>query len=91
VLQDRLLSSVLGITDPRRDQRIQFVGGNHGDDELVKRVKALTNGDKVAVAFSLHPTSIGDLFAIADRAQVMPPKSTWFEPKLRDGLVTHRF
>jgi uncharacterized protein (DUF1015 family) len=91
VLQDRLLSSVLGITDPRRDQRIQFVGGNHGSNELVKRVKALTTGDKVAVAFSLHPTSIDDLFAIADRDQVMPPKSTWFEPKLRDGLVTHRF
>ena len=91
VLQDRLLSSVLGITDPRRDQRIQFVGGNQGDDELVRRVKALTTGDQVAVAFSLHPTSIDDLFAIADRDQVMPPKSTWFEPKLRDGLVTHRF
>ena len=91
VLQDRLLSSVLGITDPRRDQRIQFVGGNQGDGELVKRVKALTHGDKVAVAFSLHPPSIDDLFAIADREQVMPPKSTWFEPKLRDGLVTHRF
>ncbi|HEY0191537.1 MAG TPA: DUF1015 family protein [Kofleriaceae bacterium] len=91
VLQDRLLSPVLGIADPRRDPRIQFVGGSRGDGELVRRVEALTRGDQVAVAFSLHPTSIEDLVAIADRAQVMPPKSTWFEPKLRDGLVTHRF
>lgn len=87
LLQDRLLAPVLGISDPRRDKRIEFVGGIRGDDELVKRVKSFPQ----AVAFSMHPTSIGDLFAIADNEQVMPPKSTWFEPKLRDGLVVHRF
>ncbi len=87
LLQDRLLAPILGISDPRRDKRIEFVGGIRGEDELVKRVKAFPQ----AVAFSMHPTSIGDLFAIADNEQVMPPKSTWFEPKLRDGLVVHRF
>ncbi|MBC7793905.1 MAG: DUF1015 domain-containing protein [Clostridia bacterium] len=87
LLQDRLLAPLLGITDPRRDERIAFVGGIRGEDELVKRVHAL----EASVAFSMHPTSIGDLFAIADNEQVMPPKSTWFEPKLRDGLVVHRF
>ncbi len=86
ILQDRLLAPILGIKDPRRDTRIAFVGGIRGDQELVKRVDA---GE--AVAFSLHPTSIEDLFAIADSENVMPPKSTWFEPKLRDGLVLHRF
>ena len=86
ILQDRLLAPILGIKDPRRDTRIAFVGGIRGDGELVKRVDA---GE--AVAFSLHPTSIEDLFAIADSENVMPPKSTWFEPKLRDGLVVHRF
>lgn len=86
ILQDRLLAPILGIKDPRRDTRIAFVGGIRGDGELVKRVDA---GE--AVAFSLHPTSIEDLFAIADSENVMPPKSTWFEPKLRDGLVLHRF
>ena len=88
LLQDKLLAPILGIHDPRRDKRIEFVGGIRGDDELVKRVDALKTP---GVAFSLHPTSIEDLFAIADSEQVMPPKSTWFEPKLRDGLVVHRF
>lgn len=86
VLQDSLLAPVLGVHDPRRDPRIEFVGGSRGDDALVRRVEALGTG----VAFSLHPTAIEDLFAIADQRQVMPPKSTWFEPKLRDGLVTHQ-
>ncbi len=84
LLQHQLLDPMLGIKDPRRDKRIDFVGGIRGDAELEKRVR-----DGAAVAFKLHPTSIEDLFAIADAGQVMPPKSTWFEPKLRDGLVVH--
>lgn len=75
---------MLGIEDPRRDSRIDFVGGIRGDQELEKRV-----ADGWAVAFSLYPTSIDDLLQIADANCVMPPKSTWFEPKLRDGLVVH--
>jgi uncharacterized protein (DUF1015 family) len=85
ILQDQLLSPLLGISDPRRDKRIDFVGGIRGDAELERRVAA-----GWAVAFKMHPTAIADLFAIADAEQVMPPKSTWFEPKLRDGLVVHR-
>ncbi len=85
ILQDQLLAPILGITDPRRDKRIDFVGGIRGDAELERRVQA-----GWAVAFSLHPTAIDDLFAIADAEAVMPPKSTWFEPKLRDGLIVHR-
>jgi uncharacterized protein (DUF1015 family) len=84
LLQHHLLEPLLGITDPRRDKRIDFVGGIRGDGELEKRVRA-----GWAVAFKMHPTSIQDLFAIADAGHVMPPKSTWFEPKLRDGLVLH--
>jgi uncharacterized protein (DUF1015 family) len=85
LLQKQLLEPLLGIADPRRDKRIEFVGGIRGDEELERRVKA-----GFAVAFKMHPTSITDLFAIADAGEVMPPKSTWFEPKLRDGLVLHR-
>ncbi len=85
LLQGQLLRPLLGIEDPRRDKRIDFVGGIRGDAELERRVK-----EGWAVAFKMHPTSIGDLFAIADAGQVMPPKSTWFEPKLRDGLVLHQ-
>ncbi len=84
ILQAQLLAPILGITDPRRDERIDFVGGIRGDSELERRVRA-----GWAVAFKLHPTAIEDLFAIADAGAVMPPKSTWFEPKLRDGLVVH--
>jgi uncharacterized protein (DUF1015 family) len=84
LLQNQLLEPLLGIGDPRRDKRIDFVGGIRGDGELEKRVRA-----GWAVAFKMHPTSIQDLFAIADAGHVMPPKSTWFEPKLRDGLVLH--
>jgi len=82
ILQDILLQPVLGIDDPRTNPRIDFVGGIRGDAELERRV-----GD--GVAFSLYPTAIGDVIAVADAGQVMPPKSTWFEPKLRDGLVVH--
>jgi len=85
LVQDQLLAPLLNITDPRRDQRIDFVGGIRGDAELERRVR-----EGCAVAISMHPTSSSDLFAIADAEQVMPPKSTWFEPKLRDGMVVHR-
>ncbi len=83
LLQDRLLAPILGIGDPRTDKRIDFVGGIRGLEGLEARVAA-----GWAVAFALHPTSIADLMAVADDDQVMPPKSTWFEPKLADGLVS---
>ena len=82
ILQDNLLGPVLGITDPRTDKRIQFVGGIRGTAELERRAR-----DKGGVAFAMYPTSIEQLMAIADANEVMPPKSTWFEPKLRSGMV----
>lgn len=85
LLQENLLSPILGITDPRKDKRIDFVGGIRGLKELEKRVAS----GEWAVAFALHPTSIEDLIAIADAGKIMPPKSTWFEPKLKSGLVVH--
>lgn len=85
LLQDQLLTPVLGVGDPRRDKRIDFVGGIRGLHELVRRVDS---GD-MAIAFALCPTSLADLMAVADAGDVMPPKSTWFEPKLADGLVSH--
>jgi len=85
VLQTNLLGPVLRIDDPRRDKRINFVGGIRGLGELQK----LVDSGKYKVAFSLHPTSIEELMKIADQGKVMPPKSTWFEPKLRDGLFSH--
>jgi len=85
ILQNNVLSKHLGIYDQRTDKNIDFVGGIRGLNELEKRVNS---GDYVT-AFSLFPVSITQLFAIADTNNVMPPKSTWFEPKLRDGLVTH--
>ncbi|MEI8123387.1 MAG: DUF1015 family protein, partial [bacterium] len=85
VLQDRLLSPLLGINDPRTSKRIEFVGGIRGTAELERRV---ASGD-YAVAFSMHPTTVGQLMDIADAGGIMPPKSTWFEPKLRDGLFIH--
>ncbi len=85
LLQDNLLGPILGIGDPRRDKRIDFVGGIRGLQELERRV----DSGEMAVAFALHPTSIHDMMAVADANQVMPPKSTWFEPKLADGLVSH--
>jgi uncharacterized protein (DUF1015 family) len=75
---------VLGIGDPRTDNRIDFVGGIRGLDELVRRVE---NG--MALAFSMYPTSIEELLSIADAEKIMPPKSTWFEPKLLSGLFVH--
>jgi len=85
ILQHELLSPVLGIDDPRTSKRIDFVGGIRGLGELERRV----NSGEMAVAFALHPTSIEELMAIADAGKIMPPKSTWFEPKLRDGVVVH--
>ena len=85
LLQWQLLAPVLGIEDPRRDKRIEFVGGIRGLGELERLVRE----GKAAVAFSMHPTSVGELLAIADEGEIMPPKSTWFEPKLRDGLLVH--
>ena len=84
VLADNLIAPILGITDPRTDDRIDFVGGIRGLQELERRV----DSGEMEVAFSLYPTSIGDLMAVADDNQVMPPKSTWFEPKLADGMVS---
>ena len=86
VLQDRVLAPVFGIEDPRTDKRIEFVGGIRGFAELEERAKA-----SGGMAFALHPTSLEELLAVSDAGEVMPPKSTWFEPKLRTGLVVHRF
>ncbi len=83
ILQENLLAPVLGIGDPRSDERIDFVGGIRGLGELERRV----DSGEWAVAFAVHPTSIEQLFAVADAGRVMPPKSTWFEPKLRSGLI----
>lgn len=85
LLADNLISPILGITDPRRDERIDFVGGIRGLGELEKRV----DSGEMAVAFALFATTMEALMAVADAGEVMPPKSTWFEPKLADGLVSH--
>ena len=85
LLQNNLIAPVLGISDPRRDKRIDFVGGIRGLAELEKRV----DSGEMAAAFALYATRMEDLMAVADAGQVMPPKSTWFEPKLADGLVSH--
>jgi uncharacterized protein (DUF1015 family) len=85
ILQNNILDAILGIADPRTDARIDFVGGIRGLQVLADRVD---NG-QFAAAFSLYAVTIDQLFAIADSGNVMPPKSTWFEPKLRDGLLTH--
>ena len=84
VLQDTLLGPVLGIEDPRTDKRIAFIGGIRGLSELERRC-----GNDMRAAFSMYPTSIEELFRVADEARLMPPKSTWFEPKLRSGLFIH--
>ena len=85
VLQDRLLDPVLGIKDVRTDKRIDFVGGLRGTEELAR----LVNEGKAAVAFSMYPTTVSELLMVSDANEIMPPKSTWFEPKLRDGLLIH--
>jgi len=87
ILQENLLSKVLGIKDPRTDKRIDFVGGIRGLGELERRV----DSGEMVLAFSLYPVSIQQLIDIADSGNVMPPKSTWFEPKLRSGIVTYKF
>ena len=79
------MSPLLGIKDPRTDKRIDFVGGMRGLKELERRV----DSKEMAVAFAMYPTLMEDLMAVADSNQVMPPKSTWFEPKLADGMVSN--
>ena len=85
IIQKRVLDPLLGIKDPRKDKRIDFVGGIRGADELEKVVSA----GEFAVAFSMYPTEIEQLMDVSDAGMIMPPKSTWFEPKLRDGLLVH--
>ena len=85
ILQENILTPLLNITDQRTDARIDFVGGIRGLEELEKKVDC----GEMAIAISLYPVSMAQLFAVADSGDVMPPKSTWFEPKLRDGLLTH--
>lgn len=85
VLQDRLLAPVLGVGDPRTDKRIDFIGGIRGTAELER----LVDSGIAAVAFSMFPTTLAELMEISDAGEIMPPKSTWFEPKLRDGLLSH--
>jgi len=87
ILQDNLLNPLLGIADPRTDKRIDFVGGIRGLEELERRV----DSGEMAVAFALYPVSLQQLMDIANTGNIMPPKSTWFEPKLRDGLFSHLF
>ena len=86
VLQNNVLEPLLGIHDPKIDKRIDFVGGIRGLGELERRCD-----EDCVLAFSMYATSIGELFAVADAGLLMPPKSTWFEPKLRSGLFIHRF
>ena len=86
ILQQHVLTPILGIGDPRTDTRISFVGGGRGTSELEKMV----DSGEYAVAFSMFPTTMDDLFAVADMNEIMPPKSTWFEPKLKDGLLIHQ-
>jgi uncharacterized protein (DUF1015 family) len=85
ILYNNLLQPILGIGDLRKDKRIDFVGGIRGIEGLEERV----DKQEMTVAFSLYPTSIEDLIAIADAGEIMPPKTTWFEPKLRSGLFIH--
>jgi uncharacterized protein (DUF1015 family) len=85
VLQEHLLAPILKIADVRTDKRIDFVGGKRGTGELERLVTA----GKAAAGFSLYPVSVSDLMAVSDAGAIMPPKSTWFEPKLRDGLLIH--
>lgn len=85
ILQENILEPILGITDIRTDRRIDFIGGSRGTEALEKAV----DSGKAVVAFSLHPTGLNEVMEVSDRGQIMPPKSTWFEPKLRDGLFCH--
>ena len=85
MLQDNILNPILGIKDPRTDQRIDFVGGIRGMGELEKRCR-----EDMKVAFALYPTSMDELIRVTNEQKVMPPKSTWFEPKLQSGLFIHK-
>jgi len=87
LLQDQVLGPILGVGDPRTEKRLDFVGGIRGTAELERRV----NSGEMAIAFSLYPTTVDQLMAVSDAGAVMPPKSTWFEPKLRSGLFVHTF
>ncbi|MEP7124983.1 MAG: DUF1015 domain-containing protein, partial [Byssovorax sp.] len=87
ICQDQILGPIFGVQDPRRDKHVDFVGGIRGIPELEKRVDS---GD-FTVALHLYPTQIEELFAVSDAGLLMPPKSTWFEPKLRSGLFVHTF
>ncbi len=87
LLQDQVLGPILGVGDPRTDKRLDFVGGIRGTAELERRV----NSGEMAIAFSLYPTTVDQLMAVSDAGAIMPPKSTWFEPKLRSGLFVHTF
>jgi uncharacterized protein (DUF1015 family) len=85
LLQDRVLGPILAVGDPRTDPRIDFVGGIRGTAELERRVRS----GEMAIALALHPTTLEQLMAVSDAGRIMPPKSTWFEPKLRSGLFVH--
>jgi uncharacterized protein (DUF1015 family) len=85
ILQNRILDPILGINDPRTDKRIDFIGGIRGLEELERRVRL-----DMSVAFAIYPVEINDLLTVSDSDMVMPPKSTWFEPKLASGLFMHR-
>ena len=85
VLQERLLKPILGIQDVRTDTRIDFVGGAKGTHTL----EQLVDSGKMAIAFSMYPVSLEELMDVSDAGEIMPPKATWFEPKLRDGLLIH--
>ena len=85
-LQERVLAPLLGIKDPRTDMRIAFVGGIKGSAELQRRV----DSGEMSVAFELYPVSVGEIMSVADAGMIMPPKSTWFEPKLGSGWFIHR-
>lgn len=85
ILQEKLLAPILGIEDPRRDKRIQFIGGEGAENEVASLAQAMPEG----VGFLLYPTDIHDLIAVANDKRIMPPKSTWFEPKLLSGLFVH--
>jgi uncharacterized protein (DUF1015 family) len=87
VLQERVLAPLLGITEPRTDQRISFAGGIKGSDELERRV----DSGEMAVAFEMYPVSVQEIMDIADAGMIMPPKSTWFEPKISSGWFIHKF
>ena len=86
LLADNLLAPILGITDQRRDKRIEFIGGVRG----LAALQQLVDSNAMAFAISMHATKMTDLMSVADANEVMPPKSTWFEPKLADGLVSHQ-